>query len=108
MLYGGNSYDVPKDDAPRIVDVMSNPGIGKVLEVGIGRPRYLWVLYPWEGNDVLCRGAVLPYFELASSARLDDAAWRKLLDSSRRPDQPGWLAGLVSPGGTQARQKSEE
>src|SRR5262249_28405850 len=45
MLYGGNSYFDPRDDAPRIVDVFSNPVVGKHLLVGTARPRTLWVVY---------------------------------------------------------------
>src|SRR5262249_48881483 len=52
MLYGGNSYLTPRDDAPRVVDVYSNPGEGKHLLVGITRPRALWLLYPVGGVDV--------------------------------------------------------
>ena len=44
MFYDGDSSGFPKDDAPRVVDVHSQQG--KVLEVGIGRPRALWVVYP--------------------------------------------------------------
>ncbi len=89
MLYGGNSYFTPKDDAPRIVDVFSGPS--GYLEVGIGRPRALYVLYPFKGKEILCRGAVLPYYEFTHPARLDDAGWRRLLDSRDCPAPPAWL-----------------
>ncbi|MFW6157739.1 MAG: DUF3160 domain-containing protein, partial [Planctomycetota bacterium] len=75
MLYGGNAYLTPKDDAPRIVDVFSNPEAGRVLEVGVGRPRALYVLYPVKGGDILCQGAVMPYYEFQNSARLADMEW---------------------------------
>ena len=95
MFYGGNSYDDPKDDAPRITDVHSQKE--QVLSVGISRPRVLWVVYPWKGNDVLCRGSVLPYHEFASKDRLTDKEWLKLLDSPKAPDQPEWVRGWTVP-----------
>lgn len=95
MFYGDNSYLFPNDDAPRVVDVHRQRG--KSLEVGIGRPRVLWVVYPWKGSDVLCRGAVLPYHEFASAERLTDQDWLKRLDSSSAPDQPKWVRGWTVP-----------
>jgi len=97
MFYGGNSYMDPRDDAPRIVDIHRQQG--KSLEVGIGRPRVLWVVYPWKGTDVLCRGAVLPYYEFASSDRLTDKKWLELLDSNDAPDQPRWVKDWTVPKG---------
>ncbi|MBN2491071.1 MAG: DUF3160 domain-containing protein [Planctomycetes bacterium] len=101
MLYRGNSYLAPEDDAPRIADVFSQSqaASGKVLEVGVARPRALWVLYPWQERVVLCLGAVLPYCEFASETRLTDAEWKSLLDSDRRPPPPAWLAPVLSPRG---------
>ena len=63
MLYGGNSYLTPRDDAPRIVDVYYNPNDKRSLEVGIARARALYVLYPVLGGEILCRGSVMPYYE---------------------------------------------
>jgi hypothetical protein len=34
MLYGGNSYITPNDDAPRVVDVFFNPNVGRSLGGG--------------------------------------------------------------------------
>lgn len=95
MLYGGNSYLTPLDDAPRIVDVASFPASGTVLNVGIGRPRPLFVLYEWKGRQVLCQGGILPYAEFEGE-RLTDPEWRALLDSAP-PRQPSWLSTLQSP-----------
>lgn len=95
MLYGGNSWLTPNDDAPRIVDISTNPQLGKHLHVGISRPRSLYVLYPWKGEKVLCRGVVMPYYEFTHKDRLDDADWMKLLDSKRRPAIPEWLEPIV-------------
>jgi hypothetical protein len=99
MLYGGNSYVSPRDDAPRAIDVHYDPNTGRYLEVGIARPRALYVLYPHEGAEVLCRGAVLPYYEFAHGERLTDAGWKALLDSDERPAIPEWTRPVTSPNG---------
>jgi hypothetical protein len=95
MLYRGNSYLTPIDDAPRIVDVFSNPNARQSLLVGIARPRAIYVLYPYKGGEVLCRGAVLPYYEFRRSERLTDTQWKAMLDSKDRPPLPSWLRPIV-------------
>jgi len=95
MLYGGNSYLVPRDDAPRAIDVHYDPNQGRYLEVGVGRPRALYVLYPHKGGEVLCRGAVMPYYEFHHGERLTDSAWKALLDGGDRPDIPEWVRPIV-------------
>jgi hypothetical protein len=94
MFYEAHAWMMPRDDAPRVAPVATNPNIDRTLHVGIGRPRELLVLYPWKGVPVLCRGAVLPYHEHASAERLDDAAWRALLDSDSAPQPPTWLRAM--------------
>lgn len=85
MLYENNLYEAPKDDAPRVIDVATDHQRGMHLEVGIARPRTLYLLYPWDGRDVLTRGAYLPYREFTSSARLTNEEWRKQLDQRVPP-----------------------
>ena len=97
MFYGGNLGLTPRDDAPRIVDVASDPQTGRFLLVGTGRPRALYVLYPWGEEEVLCRGAVLPYHELVDDVRLVDAAWRERLDAAQ-PEPPAWLRPILAAG----------
>jgi hypothetical protein len=97
MLYSGNSYLTPRDDAPRAIDVFGNPEDGKHLLVGIARPRTLWVLYPVRGVDVLCRGAVLPYREFRHPERLTDAGWKALLGSAKAPKSPAWIQPVFAP-----------
>lgn len=80
MLYVSNTYEDPRDEAPRIVDVATDPARGLHLEVGIARPRTLYLLYPWQGRDVLTQGAFLPYREFTSTRRLTNEEWRKQLD----------------------------
>jgi hypothetical protein len=99
MFYGGNSYLTPRDDAPRVVDVFHNPIVGAYLEVGIARPRALYVLYPVEGGEILCRGAVVPYYEFRHDTRLTDGQWKALLDSDQRPEIPAWISPIVASDG---------
>jgi hypothetical protein len=98
MLYEGNSYLQPEDDAPRVVDVFSNltRKTKPYLEVGTGRPREFYILYPRNGREILCRGAVLPYHEFSHATRLDDRTWKALLDSREPPKPPDWLRPILS------------
>ena len=98
MLYGGNSYLTPRDDSPRIVDVFSNSEKGEYLHVGISRPRKIYVLYPWKGKDILCVGAVLPYYEFVNNSRLTDSDWKKMLDSNSRPPILRWQEPIINGG----------
>ena len=98
MFYDGNSYEAPRDDAPRVVDVFSGPE--GHLHAAIGRPRILYVLYPWEGREQLCVGAVLPYFDFKHGPdRLTDAAWMGLLKSAA-PPAPAWVKPILQDPGT--------
>jgi hypothetical protein len=96
MMYGGNSYYTPQDDAPRIIDVYYNPQLQGYLHVGIARPRKLYVLYPWQDKKVLCEGAIMPYYEFVSNTRLTDLSWKVKLDSNQRPSIPKWIKPIVS------------
>ena len=99
MGFAGHTYLYPADTAARVADVFSvpddlQPEKGFTVHVGIARPRALWVLYPWHGRLLLCRGAVLPYHEFSSPTRLSDREWRARLVPGRRPDLPSWLSRL--------------
>jgi len=98
MFYGGNSYLVPRDDAPRVVDVYANPDAGGYLHVGVARPRRLYVLYPWKDEAILCQGAVMPYYEFVTGRRVTDESWKGMLDSQERPGLPSWVRPIVSGG----------
>jgi hypothetical protein len=102
MLYGGNSYLTPRDDAVRAVDIFTDVRTSsrpRYLEVGIGRPREILVLYPTPEGKVLCKGAILPYYEFFNKNRLTDSEWKKILDSkAERPAIPKWLAPIVQTG----------
>jgi hypothetical protein len=102
MLYGNFSAEYPEDDAPRIADVYSNPEVDANLHVGISRARALYVLYPWDGDFVLCRGAVMPYYEFTDTGRLTDDEWKARLDSDARPEVPSWLRPILTADGLTA------
>jgi Protein of unknown function (DUF3160) len=99
MLYENNSSLSPRDDAPRITDILTletSVGTLEYLHVGVGRPRAIYLLYPWHGRPVFCRGAVLPYFEFRSRNRLTDELWRATLDAAEPPSPPEWLAPILA------------
>jgi hypothetical protein len=84
-----------RDDAPRITDVHHHPASGRRLHVGIARPREFLILYPWKGKEVLCVGAVLPYYEVVTKDVLTDAGWKAMLDSEKPPEPPEWTRRIT-------------
>lgn len=96
MGYDSNEFNDVHDDAPRIADIYSNPQTGQVMEVGIGRPLLLYLLYPYGGKLILTHGAVLPYYEFASGGRLNDQSWADLLKTPTAPAPPEWLRDVTS------------
>jgi hypothetical protein len=95
MLYRGQAMLHPPDDAPRIARIASDPRSGSVLQIGIGRPRLLFVLYPWQGKEILCRGVVVPYHEVRDKQTLTDAEWRQRQQGDSRQGIPEWLREWV-------------
>jgi hypothetical protein len=95
----GASGAIPPDLAPQVVPVWSNPTTRATLHAAVGRPRWMWMLYPWEGRPVLCRSAVLTYHEFVEpdGHRVTDAEWKARLDSKTPPPQPVWLQPLFGP-----------
>lgn len=96
MFYAGNTYSDPRDDAMRVSEVFFDPARGKRLHAGIGRPHPIWVVYPWHGKDVICKGAVMAYHEFERDAPLDDTEWKALLDSPAAPKPPLWAEPLYA------------
>lgn len=92
MGYEGNSWLTPRDDAPRCAEVAGFPQRGVSLSAAIGRPRDIYVLYPWQGIDVLCTGSVMQYYEFETDKPLTDEEWLAKLDSDSPPPIPNWLA----------------
>jgi hypothetical protein len=96
-IYSDCHFTSPVDNVPKAVRVFTNPELGKALTVGIGRPRFLYVLHPWKGKEVLCRGAVLPYLERHELESLTDEEWKqKLHDPKAPPIQPEWIKPLLA------------
>lgn len=91
------------DQADAIVaDIGSGPA--GVLELGTGRPDWIFVLVPDDqGTFQLAVGGVYSYYEFTSppGQRLDDAAWRSLLDKGTAPAQPAWATAITA-GATQS------
>src|SRR5438874_778172 len=99
MLYDSNSYFVPREEAPRVVDIYQDPVGNRFLEVGIARPRALYVLYPTGEGEILCRGAVFPHHEFTSTSRLTDNQWISKLSAKDRPPLPTWAQSIYSKAG---------
>lgn len=95
IFYSGAALKHPADDAPRIARIASDPRSGSVLQVGIGRPRLMFVLYPWQGKEILCRGVVMPYHEVRDKQTLTDEEWQQRQQGDSRTAVPEWLRSLV-------------
>lgn len=93
MGYFGNVHN-PQDDSPRWVEMADYPNKGTLLAVATGRPRPIYVLYPWHGVEVLCVGTVSPYFEYESSRRMTDSEWTKTLGKPGAVPLPNWFQSL--------------
>jgi hypothetical protein len=88
----------PLDDTPKCVTIFTNARIDKALTIGIGRPAYLYVLYPWKGKEILCRGGVLPFLESHNSPNLTDQEWKERLNHPQEaPIRPDWISPLMTP-----------
>lgn len=86
-------------DSPRACEVI------RVLDTtdfsivaGTGRPRALWLLYPWKGELVLCRGAVLPVYEIDAPHALTHAEWSQRVSEGRDLELPTWLKPIYAHG----------
>lgn len=97
MGYFG-STPISLDDSLRWAEITRDPRQHSSFAAATGRPCALYVLYPWHGTEILCVGAVIPYYEDHSTDRLTDAEWRAKLDHAPAPDQPAWLAPYREPG----------
>lgn len=93
MGYSFGSVEHAEDDAPRAAAVLCDPIHDTVRIVGTGRPREVWVLYPYRGELWPCRGVVLSYYEHDGKEVPSDAEWKALLDSKDPPREPAWLTG---------------
>jgi hypothetical protein len=94
--YGYHAGSEPRDDALRTVPIFASPPLGVWLHAAVGRPRAIYVLYPYQGEEIVCRGAVLPYYEFTQPQPMTDSEWRKLYDSAQRPRLLAWTSGLYA------------
>ncbi|HWB02498.1 MAG TPA: DUF3160 domain-containing protein [Verrucomicrobiales bacterium] len=108
MFYDSNSYESPRDDAMKIVDIHSGPN--GYLHAAAARPRALYILYPFQGKETLCIGAVLPYHEFSNPTRLNDEAWKQKLDGplAQLPPVPDWYAPILGEQGLWEKPSAEE
>lgn len=97
MLCDRYSYPRSVCAAPGITRVYLNPDRGGYLHVGIGRPRLMYVLYPYKGKEVLCHGAVSLYYEFVTPELLTDEQWKERLGSNNQPENPVWLKPIITP-----------
>jgi hypothetical protein len=92
LFYDSTEWLYPNDDVPRATVVFRDPSRRQRLHAALGRPRPVYLLYPWRGEEVRCRGAVLDYFEFEHPTALTDEEFRARLDSSNPPPAPTWLS----------------
>lgn len=93
MGYFGNVHN-PQDDSPRWVEIANYPTKGTLFAVATGRPRPIYVLYPWHGVEVLCVGTVSPYFEYDATHRMTDLEWTQTLGKPESVPLPSWSQSL--------------
>jgi hypothetical protein len=97
MGYSGNSH-FPRDDAPRWVQLAGFPERGTLFAAATGRPRALYVLYPWKGMLIFCEGAVVPYYEYEGKGILTDSEWALRLIGPDAPSAPSWIQPVMQEG----------
>jgi Protein of unknown function (DUF3160) len=79
------------DQSALVADIASSPK--GVVELATGDVDTIYVLVPGDGGTFeLARGGVYSYYEFLSppGERLDDAAWRALLERKPPPARPAW------------------
>lgn len=94
MLYEGNSYLSPLDNAPRIVRYATEDiGVVKMHHAATARPRLLLIRYPGpEGKELLCQGSVYAYRDLQ---RGDTPALTQWQAESEKAAWPEWMKPIV-------------
>ncbi len=91
-----------QSQAAEIADVATDLQTGRVLEVGEGRVRDMWVLAPIGGYTWLARGQVYTYYEFTTAGqRLTDQQWQQRFAQNgpgptpNAPRQPAWIEALA-------------
>lgn len=98
MLQDAASRRFPADDdSPDIVHGSTTTPRGAFFHIATGRPRLLYVLYPWQGEEIFCQGAILPYHEMEAERQMFDPDWRKLWPQAEgnRPQAASCLEGFI-------------
>ena len=92
IFYRNEAMHGPRDNTPRIADVIADPNSGQYLEVGIGPPALPSGALSLQRNRYpLSQQLSLPYYEFHSPARLNDCPMEgPELDSKDRPALPDW------------------
>ncbi|MGM0385298.1 MAG: DUF3160 domain-containing protein [Actinomycetota bacterium] len=88
-------------DAAIVADIatgVAEDGSTVVLEVATGRFDRILVLVPGSDGFQVAVGAVYAFHEFVSETgeRLDDEAWRAILDAGAAPDRPAWQEVLFA------------
>jgi hypothetical protein len=71
MLCDGYGYHGSNDEAPHIIPVYYRQEKNTRLYTGTGKPRLMYLLYPYKGREILCIGAVVPYYEFEWSLTMN-------------------------------------
>lgn len=71
-----------------IADIFTGPG--GITHVASGWVHPVYVAFPRDGKMAIGRGAVFSFYEVQSSERLSDQAWRAKLREKDRPALPAW------------------
>jgi hypothetical protein len=79
----------------RCISVLMNAN-GNHVHIAVTRPQAIYVLYPHRGQQLLCRGAVFPYFEFTDNEIIDDDSWKTRIDTAPPPARPRWLEPLFT------------
>ena len=95
-MSNGNIPNADQADAV-VADLGSSPK--GILEVGTGRIDRIYVLVPDDtGRFEVALGGVYSYYESTSppGQRLDDTAWRAMLDKGTQPARPAWEGSFIA------------
>ncbi|MFQ5653912.1 MAG: DUF3160 domain-containing protein [Planctomycetota bacterium] len=85
-----------------ISDVATEYRSGECLEVGVGRPRAIYVAVPDAGRTFVCKGAVYTYYEFLRpiDERLDDREWKELSLDVEESELRPWIESRPELDGT--------
>lgn len=81
-----------------IADVHTDPNTKQVLEVGVGKPFFIYAVIPFQRKQFLALGGVYSYYEFTKplSERMTDEEWQKALSQEPKPDLPVWANSFIA------------